>query len=295
MKVLMTGGTGYVGSHLRDYVREEGHDVRLLIRRESTHKVGPASGFEVTEGDILNTNACLRACDGVDAVVHLVGLIREDRREGVTFDEMHRVATHNIVDAARRSGVERFVHMSALGTRADAASEYHRTKFAAEQIVQSCPMRWTIFRPSFTFARGDLLSRRIKELLSRPIVPLIDGGKSRLQPVALEDVCRCMASALAMPETQGQIYELGGPDRLTFRDLVGHAAVALNRGLKTMSVPAWAVRPAVAALQRFMSFPLTLDQLKMLVEDNVCEIDHYVKTFEIEPKSFLKALPNWVS
>lgn len=294
MRVLVTGGTGFVGGRLRETLKDAGHTVRLLVRPGSEHKVTGADAYEIIRGDILNTNACLRASDGCDAVVHLVGIIREFPAKGITFDECHRVATMNIVDAARRMGVQRFVHMSALGVREDASSMYHRTKYAAEELVRHSGMRWTIFRPSWIFGRGDALTRQIIDLISRPRVPLIDGGRWLMQPVSVEDVCGAMTQALSLPETQGKIYELGGPDRIAFRDVVAEIARAVGRNARTMSVPSWGVRPVVRVMQRFASFPLTLDQMRMLREDNVCEIDPYVRVFRMEPRSFLKALPSLV-
>ncbi len=289
MKVLITGGTGYIGSRLRERIRNEGHDVRLLVRRDSESKVG--SLYEVVRGDIFDTNACLRACDGCDAVVHLVGIIREFPSKGITFDQYHRAATWNIIDAARRSGVSRFVHMSALGTREGAASVYHQTKLAGEQVVQESGLRWTIFRPSLVMGSGDAVTRQILGLIQKPFVPLVNGGKTLFQPIALDDVCTVMSKALLMPETQQQIYELGGPDRVAFKDLVEKIAGQLNVQKRTASVPAWMLKPVVALLEHSPSFSMTLDQLRMLAEDNVCEIDRYVKTFQIEPKSLAQILP----
>jgi NADH dehydrogenase len=294
MRVLLTGGTGYVGSRLREYLIKDGHEVRLFVRPASKNKVKSLEkkgALDIVYGDIYQTNAVLHACDGVDAVVHLVGIIREVPAKGITFEELHRVATSNVVDAAKRTGVQRIVHMSALGAADDAESDYHRTKRAAERIIEGSGIKWTIFRPSWIFSPGDELSRTIVSLVNRRVLPLIGGGRSLMQPVALDDVCSCMARSLAMPETQGKIYELGGPDRLAFKEIVATAASQLGKKPKEVVVPTWAIRPFVWALQRFESFPLTLDQLKMLSKDNVCEIDPFVKTFQIEPKSFRTAIP----
>jgi uncharacterized protein YbjT (DUF2867 family) len=294
MRVLLTGGTGYVGTKLREYLRDAGHEVRLFVRPSSKDKVKvleKQGSFDIVYGDINQTNAVLHACDGVDAVVHLVGIIREFPAKGITFEELHRVATSNVVDAARRTGVGRFVHMSALGAADDAESSYHRSKRVAERIVEGSGMKWTIFRPSWIFSPGDELSRMIVSLVHRRVLPLVGGGRAQLQPVALDDVCECMSRSLGMPETQGKIYELGGPDRLAFKEIIATAATQLGKNPKEMAVPVWAMRPFVWALQRFESFPLTLDQLKMLSKDNVCEIDPFVKTFQIEPKSFRSSIP----
>jgi len=293
MKVLITGATGYVGSALREYIKRQGHDVRLLVRKESVHKA-PTDGYDIVEGNVFNTNACLRAVDGMDAVVHLVGLIRENPSQGIVFDEYHRVATQNVLQACEISGVERFVHMSALGTRENARSKYHRTKWDGEELVRQTELRWTIFRPAWIFSPGDDLSTQISSLVHKPLVPLIDGGKSLMQPVSLEDICEVMSRSLTMPETQGMVYEVGGPDRIAFHDLMTKSAEFVGKHLRTMNVPAWAIKPFVAAMQRFTFFPLTVDQMKMLSEDNVCEIDPFVKAFQLQPKSFVEALPGLV-
>lgn len=294
MKVLMTGATGFVGTRLREVVRKEGHHVRLLVRKESAEEVAktlPADAYDLVYGDVFETNTLLHASDGCDAVIHLVGIIREFPSKGITFDEVHRVATANVVDAARRSGVERFIHMSALGARDDAVSRYHRTKRAAERVVEESGLRWTIFRPSWIFAPGDELSATIKDMVRKPVIPLIDGGRALVQPVALDDVCACMAKALRMSETQGKTYELGGPDRMSYREIFEQAAARAGRKGTTLTVGAGMIRPVVGLLQRFQSFPLTVDQLSMLGEDNVCETDSFAKTFGVTPVSFRQAIP----
>ena len=294
MKVLMTGATGFVGTRLREAVRKDGHQIRLLVRKESAEAVKktlPADAYELVFGDVFETNTCLHACDGCDAVIHLVGIIREFPSKGITFDEIHRVGTANVVDAARRSGVARFIHMSALGARDGAVSKYHRTKRAAERVVEESGLRWTIFRPSWIFAPGDELSATIKDIVSKPVIPLINGGKALIQPVALDDVCACMTKALRMPETQGKIYELGGPDRVSYREIFEQAAARSGRKAPTLTLAAGAIRPVVGLFQRCESFPLTLDQLAMLGEDNVCEIDPFVKAFGVTPASFREAIP----
>lgn len=291
MKVLVTGGTGYLGRNLIGYVRRDGHDVRLLVRQGSEHKVASPDSYEIITGDIFNTNACLRASDGCDAVIHLVGIIREFPSRGITFDQYHRVATHNIVDAARRNGVGRFIHMSALGTNENARAVYHQTKLAGERVVQESPLRWTIFRPSWIFGPGDQLVKQITQLIRGRVVPMIDGGRSVFQPIAVENVCECMSRALVMPETQHAAYDLGGPDRMAFKEIVQAVATEMGVGVRSMSVPGWAIKPVVGVLQRFAWFPLTIDQMRMMAEDNVCEVDRFVRTFQVDPQKFAKALP----
>jgi NADH dehydrogenase len=166
--------------------------------------VDAREGYDVFVGDVLDTHACLAAADGCDALVHLIGIRREHPEDGITYEAMHTEATFSVVDAARRSGVQRVVYMSGLGARADAPSRYHRTKHESEEIVKKSGMRWTFFRPSIIFGVGDEFHPLMAELVHRTIVPVIDGGKSLLQPISLRNVAEPMARSVTMPETQGR-------------------------------------------------------------------------------------------
>jgi len=293
MKVLLTGGTGYVGRTLREKLREQGHDVRLLVRKESAHKVGAGDGFDILQGDVLDSQACMKAVDGCAAVVHLVGIIREFPHDGTTYEAMHTEATFNVLDAARRMGIERFVHMSALGASPDSRSRYHVTKFEAEEIVRNSGLRWTVFRPSVVFNPGDMFIRELVDLAHRPIVPVVDGGKALLQPVSLENVTDAMARSLHMPETQNRVFEVGGPDQVRFADLLDQIASHYQVWMNTMKVSSMLMKPVVKVLQRFKTFPLTVDQLMMLVEDNTCDTAEFKAAFGIEKlDSFEAALPS---
>jgi NADH dehydrogenase len=294
MKVLVTGGTGYVGSRIRTYLKSLGHEVRLLVREGGANGRIGTDEFETITGDILDTNSCLKACDGVDAVIHLIGIIREHPSQGITFNNLHTSSTLFIVDAAERSGVRRFIHMSALGSRENATSAYHRTKYEAEALVRQSSLHWTIFRPSVIFDWGSEFIEMLVDLAKKRVVPMIGGGKGRLQPVALDDVCNCMTEALGMPETVGRTFELGGPEQLTFRQMIEAVASALNSQIKTVNIPIWIVRPVVRLLQSRPDFPLTMDQLTMLLEDNTCDTSQFSRVFNIQPQSFLTALPGLV-
>lgn len=292
MKILLTGGTGFVGTALRRELKEQGHDVRLLVRPASVSRVDPREGFEVLAGDVLDTHACLRAVDHVDAVVHLVGIRREDPDHGKTYEAMHTEATYSIVDAARRTKVPRFVYMSALGARADAPSRYHRTKHEAEEIVKKSGMRWTFFRPSIIFGTGDEFHPIMAELVHRSVVPIIDGGKSQLQPVSLRNVVGPMARSLTMPETQGKAFEVGGPERFKFIDIMYKVARYYGVWPNTFPLSKLFAKPLVKALQGLPKFPLTYEELLLLLEDNICDPTEFVKAFGVELDTYEDKLPS---
>jgi NADH dehydrogenase len=154
-------------------------------------------------------------------------------------------------------------------------------------------MRWTIFRPSVIFGAGDSFTRELVDLAHRRFVPIINGGKALLQPVSLDNVVGPMARALRMPVTQNKVFEVGGPDRISFDELIKTIASHYKLRMNAIKVSANFMRPAVNILQRYESFPLTVDQLLMLVEDNVCDNEEYKKTFGIaEMDSYRDALPS---
>lgn len=281
MKILLTGATGFVGRALAAELKSMGHSVRALVRIESVHKIGADSGYEVTTGDILDTHACLRAVSGCDAVIHLVGIRNEDPPVGTTYEAMHTSATYNIADAARRARVPRFVQMSGLGTREDAASRYHQTKWEAEGIVRKSGMRWTIFRPSVIFGPGDEFHMLLADLVHRPVVPIVDGGKSLLQPVSIGNVVTAMAKSVTMPETQGQVYEVGGPEQIAFKEILERVAKHYEVWPNYSRVSSKLMKPVVKMLGRFRGFPLTYDELLLMLEDNICDTDHFTSTFDI--------------
>lgn len=292
MKILLIGGTGFIGTALRHALKAQGHDVRLLVRAQSTGKVDKSEGFEVLVGDVLDTHACLRAVDQIDAVVHLVGIRREDPEHGLTYEAMHTEATYSIVDAASRSRVQRIVYMSSLGAREDAPSRYHRTKFESEELVRKSGMRWTIFRPSIIFGVGDEFHPLMAELVHRSLVPIIDGGKSQFQPIALKNIVEPMARSVTMPETQGRVFEAGGPERVAFIDLMYKVARHYGVWPNTFAMPSLVAKPLVKALQKMPKFPLTYEELLLLLENNICDSTEFVKTFGVELESYEDKIPS---
>lgn len=292
MKILLTGGTGFIGTSVRRELKALGHDVRLVVRAESQHKVDPREGFDVLIGDVLDTQTCLRAVDGCDAVVHLVGIRREDPKNGITYEALHTEAAYAVFDAARRAKVARGIYLSAVGARPDAQAGYQRTKFEAEEILRKSGLRWTIFRPSIAFGTGDEFHPLMADLVHRPVVPVIDGGKTLLQPVALDNLTGPVARAVAMPETQGKVFEVGGPERVTFLDIMYRVARHYGVWPNTLSVSSRFAKPVVKFAQRFRSFPLTLEELYLLLEDNVCDTTEFTKTFGVTLDTYVDKIPS---
>ena len=282
-RVFVTGATGFVGRTVIQALRAEGYVVRCLVRRGSERDLRGVEAIERVEGDVLSRQTLEEGMAGCDAVVHLVGIIREHVPTNTTFYRVHVQGTGNVVAAAASVGVRRYIHMSALGAREGARSRYHQTKWAAEEAVHACSLPWTIVRPSVIYGRGDgFVSLLVWVVRRLPVVPLIVGG--RLQPVPVEQVAQGVARALARPSAVKQTYEVGGPDRVTLGELVDLIGKVLGRRrILKFNVPRVVVRVATRALHRLPYFPLTPDQLLMLEEDNVCDPAPFFSTFGLAP------------
>ena len=235
------------------------------------------------------------AFEGCDTVIHLVGIIREVR--GGSFHRVHAHGTRNVIEACQRAGVRRLLHMSALGARERAASpphrrrasRYHRSKWEAEQLVRASGLAATIFRPSVMFGEGGAFLPMIRGLVTGPpVIPIIGNGMSLVQPIWVGDVVTCFVRALRRDDTAGRTYELGGPETYGFEQLVDLVAEAEGIEKPKVHLPVWLMRPVSAVLSRLSSrFPLTPDQLTMLLEDNCCDISEMRETFGVEPVSVL--------
>jgi NADH dehydrogenase len=292
MRIFVTGGTGFVGSEVVRQLAVAGHELVALVRPGSEGKLVKVANVSSHLGDVTEPDCLPGGMAGCDAVIHLVGVIREFPERGVTYERLHVKATENVIAAAASQGVRRYLHMSANGVRENSAADYHRTKWRAEEAVRASDLDWTIFRPSLLFGRGGEFVAMLAGMVRRlPVVPVIGDGRYRLQPVAVEQVAETFVKALDMPETAGRVFHLGGAESYPFDeilDLVGRA-LGKARVLK-IHQPAPLVRPIVVLMERCRSFPVTLDQMTMMLEGNVCDQGPWAEAFGIEPVSFAEGI-----
>jgi len=302
MKILVTGGTGFVGTHVVNRLLHRGHAVAVLARDPRKARNRFNRPVEIAEGSVLDRDQVAAAAAGRDAVVHLVGVINE--KGGQTFDRMHREATENVVAAAKSAGVRRYLHMSAMGSSDDSPSEYGRTKAAGEKAVRASGLDWTIFRPSIIFGQGDgfvsLLAPIVR--MNPGFIPVIGPGTTKFQPVAIEDVARVFADALEKPEAIGRAFEVGGPDVLTLNDIYREIAAAVGKpGKPLLHLPLWYGRVLAGGFEWlarrgvFADPPLTRDQLKSLGRDNAADVSATVALFGGEWKRFRAGIREYLS
>lgn len=275
MKIFVTGGSGHVGETMLRLLSEAGHDCRVLTRTpEKAHerltaiaRVYPVGGdiTSVSAGDLAGLMA------KSEAVIHLVGIIIEKGTPG--FEAVHVEGTRRVVEAAKRAGAKRFVHMSALGTREGAVARYHKSKFAAEEIVRESGLEWTIFRPSIIYGeRDEFLNTFAAIARFSPAMPIIGSGAGKLQPVWVEDVGRCFAGALENEETVGKTFDVGGERAYPLKEIIRLLVKSMGKRRFFAHLPV-AVARIQARLFDYMPGkpPFTLDQITMLGEDGTCD------------------------
>jgi uncharacterized protein YbjT (DUF2867 family) len=302
MKILITGATGFVGREIVRQLRALGHTVRIVVRSPLSQRVQEAVsrwGVEVHPGDVLEAASLEGALMGMDAVIHLVGIISEVGEN--TFRGVHIGGTQNIVAAAQQACVRRFVHMSALGTRPNAASRYHQTKWAAEELVRHSGLHFTIFRPSLIYGPEDQFINLFARIIRHsPIVPLLGNPRSRFQPVPVEAVAAAFAGSLGEPQSVGQTYDLCGPEALTLAEIVDQIQAVLRKRRLKLHVPLGLARCQATCLELVFPHllrkapPLNRDQLLMLQEDNMGNPQPASELFKLQPVPFREGIAGYL-
>jgi NADH dehydrogenase len=228
--------------------------------------------------------------EGADALVHLVAIIVEKGDQ--SFARVNHQGTAAAVEAAEKAGMKRFLHMSALGAHSDPRFPYLHSKWLGEEAVRASGLDWTIFRPSALFGRGAGFFKPLKDLARFPLYPVVGSGRTRFQPIDVDDVVRCVMLAAERPETSRRTYDLGGSEAFTFDQIVEEVLGVLGKRRVRVHIPVWLARPPAWLMGKLLSNPpVTAQQLDMLALDNACEEpDTVMRHFGFEPKSLREGL-----
>jgi uncharacterized protein YbjT (DUF2867 family) len=281
--VLVTGGTGFVGSGIVHALRAENRPVRCLVRDPRKASRLESWGCELVQGDVTDAASLRPAVEGCDRVIHLVA-IRSGRRRD--FERIMEQGTRDLVAASREAGVGRFVLMSALGTTQETRDlvPYYHAKWDMEQTVKGSGLEHVIFRPSFVFAEeGGALGEFKRVARLAPVTPVVGSGRQRIQPIWRDDVAAHFARSLDLPEAANRTFEVGGPDIVTWDELWRRLRRALGiRRRPLVHVPVPVLRVQATLFEVLPKPPLTRDLLKMLVAgDNVVSDTAAVDAFKL--------------
>jgi len=286
--IFVTGGTGFVGNHIIGALLALGERVRCLVRPGSEKKL--RHKVEIAKGDIFSPDLAEKM-EGCKAIIHLIGIIREFPKKGITFEKLHVEATHFALEAAKKAGIKRFIHMSALGTGPEAISQYHKTKFRAENLVKESGLVYTIFRPSVIYGPYDHFVSMLSKIIKiSPILPIIGDGLYKMQPVPVKTVALAFALSLYLPASENQVFEVGGAQVLSYKEIVDTIASVLNKKIKKVYVPLEMVNFFTKKLQNLSLYPLTEEMLTMLLAGNVAKDNKFYEIFPLKPIKFKEGL-----
>jgi uncharacterized protein YbjT (DUF2867 family) len=272
-RIVILGGTGFVGSHLVPRLHADGHTIQILSRNREKHRdLGVLPRASVTSVDIYNGDALRAQFAGADAVINLVGILNERGSDGSGFRKAHVELTETVIAACHSAGVPRLLQMSALRA-GEGESHYLRTRGEAETRVTMSRLAWTIFRPSVIFGRDDGLFFRFASLLRlTPVLPLARAD-AKFAPVYIGDVSEAFARAIAHPHTAGHVYELFGPRVITLVELVRWTAELIGKRRWIVPLP-----DALGYLQAMVGEwlpgkPISRDNFRSLKLDSVGKDD----------------------
>jgi NADH dehydrogenase len=274
-EVLVTGGTGFIGPRVCRALLARGWMPRLLVREGSEGKLplDVRRRCRISLGDITDQESVVNAAQSTDAIINLVGIIREFPEKGVTFERLHVEGTRNVIAAANVWKIRRIVHMSALGALAGSPIAYFDSKGRAEGLVRESGLDWTLFRPSIVFGEGDRFISTLSGVVAgSPVVPVPGDGRYEVQPVWVGDVARGFAEALTKKESIGRSFDVGGLERYSYDTLLDEIGASVGRSrVRKAHIPLPLVRTGTRLLSRFERFPMSPGMLSMLTLGSVCD------------------------
>lgn len=289
--LLITGATGYIGSHLVMRLLSQGEHPRCLIRNVNrAAQIFPSNNIELLLGDTTHPDTLTSAVQGVETIVH-AAFVTADRKETATsrYEETNVGGTAHLIKAAQEAGVKRIIEISGLGTRPAKPGSYMQGRYQAEKMLQESGLDWTIIRPSVLFGGDAPFIKGLTELIrTSPVVPLIGGGKIKFQPIYVEDVATIILKVLADPSgTKGKIYTIGGPDYYTFTQIIDALLQATQKKRIKLPAPIPFVALGATAMEAVLPRPpLTKAAMTLFSFDNITDLDSVERDFAFKPLSF---------
>jgi NADH dehydrogenase len=287
--ILVTGGSGYIGSHIVKRLAGQGQRVRALVRDPARAEAeGRLAGLDVewAVGDVTRPETLAPAMQGVDTVVHTVAIAIE--KGGRTYEQVNTQGTIHVVEAAKAAGARRFINQSQMAADASLPYRFLASKGRAQDYVAASGLDWTAFRPSVVFGPEDEFANTFARLipLTPLIFPIVGSGQVRFEPVWVADLVTCIAGAVGDPTTKGQEFEIGGPEILTLEEIERRVMTAVGARRVWVRFPLPLIRLVVALMEILLPAPpVTRSLLELLAVDNVTR-SNALRRFVAEPTAF---------
>jgi uncharacterized protein YbjT (DUF2867 family) len=287
--IVVTGASGYVGSHIVRRLVETGRPVRAFVRsRQSAQKEGRLKGLDVdwAEGNVTRPETLSPAIEGASAIIHTVAIAIE--KGGRTYEEINYQGTVNVVEATRAAGVQRLINISQLGADSSLPYRFLASKGKAQEYVAASDLDWTAFRPSVIWGPEDEFANTFARLVpfSPIIFPIVGGEEAKFQPISVEDLVTCIAKALDEPGTIRKEYEVAGPEVLTLEEIERRTLKAVGAQRRMVHFPMPILRFVVTLMEALLPAPpVTRSLLELLAVSNVTRTNA-IQQFVPDPRPF---------
>lgn len=295
--ITILGGSGFVGRHVVQRLARRG-DLLKIGCRDINHAMhllpmGNPGQIRLIPTNVRDEASARQAIKGSDCVINLVGILFEKNKQ--TFQSVHVEAAQRIARICKEEGVQNLVHLSALGAAKESSSNYAKTKAEAEEAIISKFPDAVIFRPGLIYGAEDRFFNRFAKLATMmPFLPLINGGKTKFQPVFVGDVAKAVVEAV-IKDVRSQIFELGGPSAYSFKELMQVMMEVIDRRRLLIPVPS-TVAYGIGLVAQVLPEPfITIDQLRLLTSDSILTgAKPGLSTLGIEPKAIEAILPTYL-
>ena len=288
-KVFITGSTGFVGSEIIKLLINEDYKIYALVRNKG--KLLSDKNIIEVEGDILNPQTYEDILKECDILINLIGIIREFPKKNITFHNLHVKSVENLLKISKNSKIKKIIHMSANGARKDAVTIYHKTKYQGEQLVKNSGICYTVFKASVIYGPNDEFINMLAGFMSKaPVFSYFGDGKQLLQPVSVEEIAEIFVKSISNKITDNQTYTICGNRVLTYKEILQLILKIKNTKKILLPVPIFIVKVMTSLLGGFDDFPLTKEQLIMLLEGNTCENRKIFDVLNIEESNIEEKL-----
>ena len=293
-KIVILGGTGFIGQYIVDELLESGYFVKMINRNEDSN-IYINRPEQVTIN--LKSDLLYKELIDCDCVIYNIGIIREFKNMGVSFEDSHKDLAVHAINMSEKAGVRKFILMTANGVER-CLTNYEKTKFEAEQYLMKSKLQWTIFRPSVVFGnpngKMEFCTQVKRDMVKIPLpmpmffsgINIFNAGLFKMSPIHVKNVAQFFVKSIDKEDSNKKIYELGGTTSYSWREILKVISEACGKKKWITPVPIGAVKLAAFFFDRFSWFPVTRDQLTMLAQGNVCESSKYFAQYGIDEISF---------
>tara|TARA_S200000501_G_scaffold379002_1_gene446057 strand:+ start:227 stop:1153 length:927 start_codon:yes stop_codon:yes gene_type:complete len=298
MNISIFGATGFVGNYIIKTLTDNDYNVKALVRKNSVSKLSNSAKIKLVKGDIDNYSSIKETINNTNIIIYNIGIIREFKNQNITFDNLHLEGFKRVLEASKNESIDRIILMSANGVCSD-GTKYQVTKWKAEQELINSGINWTIFRPSLIFGKPmhksqpEFCSQLKRDMIMLPIpAPLfhegilpIKSGLFELTPIHVENVASFFVKSIRDTNTMNKIYELGGLETYSWKEIIKIISNACGKNKLMIPAPVIFVKLIASLFEKYKFFPITKDQISMLMEGNIVE-KNYFNEFDIEPIEF---------